>query len=80
MATDKRMRAQAARTLQADDAFQAFVAEVRDEQMRIFANSGVEEIDLREDAHAIIRALNQIDIRLEAAIGVEKMLDRKEKR
>lgn len=80
MATDKRMRAQAARTLQADDAFQTFMAEVRDEQMRIFANSGVEEIDLREDAHAIIRALNQIDIRLEAAIGVEKMLDRKEKR
>ncbi len=80
MATDKRMKAQAARTLQADDAFQAFVAEVRDEQMRIFANSSVEEIDQREDAHAIIRALNQIDIRLEAAIGVEKMLDRKEKR
>ncbi len=80
MATDKRMKAQAARTLQADDAFQTFMAEVRDEQMRIFANSGVDDVDLREDAHAMIRALNQIDMRLDAAIGVEKMLDRKEKR
>ena len=80
MATDKRMKAQAARTLQADDAFQTFMAEVRDEQMRIFANSGVDDVDMREDAHAMIRALNQIDMRLDAAIGVEKMLDRKEKR
>jgi hypothetical protein len=66
--------------LKADSAFSAFVQDVRDEQMRLFANSGAADVAAREEAHGIIRALNQIEMKLDAAITAETFLDRKQRK
>jgi hypothetical protein len=46
----------------------------------IFANSDASDVDAREEAHAIIRALNKIEMVLDAAIAAEAMLDRKQRK
>ena len=74
-----RIQADEAKRLKNDTAFQQFVQDVRDVQMDIFANSEPQEIEVREQAHAILRALNQIEIRLDAAIAAERILDRQER-
>jgi len=45
----------------------------------VFADSAASEVDVREEAHAILRALNQIEIQLDAAIAAERILDRKQR-
>ena len=77
MTTDIRIKADEARRLKSDSAFSAFVQEVRDDQMASFANSGVADVVAREEAHAILRALNQIEMKLDAAMTAETFLDRK---
>lgn len=72
-----RVQADEAKRLKNDTAFQQFVQDVRDVQISIFANSTAKEIEQREEAHAIMRALNQIEMQLDAAIAAERMLDRK---
>lgn len=72
-----RIQADEAKRLKNDTAFQQFVQDVRDVQISIFANSTAKEIEQREEAHAIMRALNQIEMQLDAAIAAERMLDRK---
>ena len=71
-----RINADEAKRLKNDTAFQQFVQDVRDVQLSIFANSTAKEIEQREEAHAIMRALNQIEMQLDAAIAAERMLDR----
>ena len=71
-----RIQADEAKRLKNDTAFQQFVQDVRDVQLSIFANSTAKEIEQREEAHAIMRALNQIEMQLDAAIAAERMLDR----
>lgn len=77
MTTNIRITADEAKRLKADTAFLTFCGNVRDEQLRIFADSGVEDVSTREQAHAILRALNQIEGMLDAAIVAERFLDRK---
>jgi hypothetical protein len=72
-----RIQADEAKRLKNDTAFQQFVQDVRDVQLSIFANSTASEVEQREEAHAIMRALNQIEMQLDAAIAAERMLDRK---
>lgn len=74
--SDVRIQADDAKRLKNDTAFQQFVQDVRDVQLSIFANSTAKEIEQREEAHAILRALNQIEMQLDAAIIAERMLDR----
>ncbi len=76
MSADIRIQADDAKRLKNDTAFQTFVDDVREEQIRIFANSAASDIEMREEAHAILRALNQIEMQLDAAIAAERMLDR----
>jgi len=71
-----RLQADDAKRLKNDTAFQQFVQDVRDVQISIFANSTASEVEQREEAHAIMRALNQIEMQLDAAIAAERMLDR----
>jgi len=78
MSVDIRIQANEAKRLKADTAFQQFVQVVREDQMRIFTNSAASDIEAREEAHAIIRALNKIEVSLDAAIGAETLLDRKQ--
>jgi hypothetical protein len=72
-----RIQADEAKRLKNDTAFMQFVQDVRDVQLSIFANSAAKEIEQREEAHAVMRALNQIEMQLDAAIAAERMLDRK---
>ena len=71
-----RIQAEEAKRLKNDTAFLQFVQDVRDVQVSIFSNSAAEETKQREEAHAIMRALKQIEMRLDAAIAAERMLDR----
>lgn len=52
--------------LLADEAFQDAIEEVRQAQMKAFANSGPDDIEVREEAHAILRALSKLILALEA--------------
>ena len=74
-----RLQAEEAKRLKNDTAFQQFVQDVRDVQISIFSNTAAEETQQREEAHAIMRALNQIEMQLDAAIAAERMLDRQHK-
>lgn len=80
MTTDIRIEADEAKRLKKDTAFVRFMDDVRDDQMRVFANSEASDVDAREEAHAIIRALNKIEMFLDAAIAAEAMLDRKQRK
>jgi len=62
--TELRIQAEEAKRLKNDTAFQQFVQDVRDTQLHVFADSAASEVDVREEAHAILRALNQIEIQL----------------
>jgi len=77
MSTDIRIQAEEAKRLKDDTAFKQFVQDVREDQMRIFANSAAQDVERREEAHAILRALNLIEVNLDAAIAAETLLDRK---
>jgi hypothetical protein len=80
MTTEIRIKANEAKRLKNDTAFEQFVQEVRDEQHRLFADSEVSDVDTRENAHSILRALNQIEFILNAALAAEVILDRKERK
>ena len=79
MTTEIRMEADEARRLKNDTAFQQFVQSVRENQMQVFANSGAADVAAREEAHSIMRALNQIEVTLDAALAAETLLDRKQR-
>jgi hypothetical protein len=79
MTTNIRITADEAKRLKNDTAFKQFVENVRENQILIFANSGASDVEAREDAHAILRAVNQIEITLDAAITAEVILDRKQR-
>lgn len=74
--SDIRIQADEAKRLKNDTAFMQFVQDVRDVQISIFSNSAASEVEQREEAHAILRALNQIEVQLDAAIAAERILDR----
>jgi hypothetical protein len=71
-----RIQADEAKRLKNDTAFQQFVEDVRELQLSIFASSTASQVEVREEAHAILRALDQIEIQLDAAISAERMLER----
>jgi len=71
-----KIQADEAKRLKNDTAFQQFVEDVRELQLSIFASSSASEVEVREEAHAILRALDQIEIQLDAAISAERMLER----
>ena len=80
MTTEIRIEADEARRLKSDTAFKQFMQSVRENQMQIFASSGAADVAVREEAHAIIRALNQIEVNLDAALAAETLLDRKQRK
>ena len=78
MTTDIRIKAEDAKRLKDDTAFTQFVEDVRNEQIRLFTTSGAQDIEVREEAHAVLRALTKIEVELDAAIMAETLLDRKQ--
>jgi len=79
MSTNIRIQAEEAKRLKSDTAFKQFMQSVRENQMQVFASSGAADVAAREEAHAIIRALNQIEVTLDAALAAETLLDRKQR-
>ena len=77
MSTDVRIQADEAKRLKNDTAFQQFVQDVREQQIRQFTTSAAQDVEQREEAHAILRALDKIVVNLDAAIAAETLLDRK---
>ena len=53
---------------------------VRDDQIKVFTDSVAADVAAREEAHAIMRALNLIEMKLDAAITAETFLDRKQRK
>ena len=80
MTTEIRTKADEARRLKADTAFLSFMKEVRDDQIKVFTTSEASEVEAREAAHGIILALNQIKMKLDAAITAETFLDRRQRK
>ena len=78
MTTEIRIAADDAERLKNDTAFMQFVEDVRNEQVRLFTTSAAQDVEQREEAHAMLRALNQIEVQLDAAIAAETLLDRKQ--
>ena len=77
MTADIRIKADEARRLRNDTAFSNFVQEVRDDQVRVFMTREASDVEAREEAHGIVRALEQIEMKLDAAMTAEAFLDRK---
>ena len=69
MTTEIRIKAEDAKRLKNDTAFTQFVEDVRNEQIRLFTTSDAQDVEQREEAHAILRALNKIEVELDAAIS-----------
>ena len=80
MSTGIRITADEARRLKNDPAFKTFMQSARENQMSIFAGSSASEVDVREEAHAIMRALDQIEATLDAAVMAEALLDHKQRK
>ena len=51
--------------------------ELRDEQVKIFLNSGSTDSEIREEAHSIVSALGKIEARLQSAITDEKIFEKR---
>ena len=75
---DIRINADDAKRLKADTSFTDFIQDVRNEQIRLFTTSAAQDIEIREEAHAVLRALTKIEVELDAAIMAETLLDRKQ--
>ena len=80
MSTEIRIKADEARRLKSDTAFLSFVQGVRDDQIKVFTDSVASDVEAREEAHAIMRALNLIEMNLDAAVTAETFLDRKQRK
>ena len=78
--SDVRIKADDAKRLKNDTAFTQFFDEVRQAQMSIFANTTKEQSEVREEAHAILRSLNAVEVYLDAAIAAETLLDHKQRK
>lgn len=54
--------------------FIATLHNLREEQKTLFANTGAEEVERREECHAILRALNAIQNSLQADVDALEIL------
>jgi hypothetical protein len=80
VSTEIRIKAEEAKRLKNDPAFKGFMVSVREAQISVFMDSEADGIHAREEAHAMVRALNLIEVNLDAAIAAETLLDRKQRK
>ena len=59
--------------------FQLIMKDLRNQQLEGFANSSADEVEKREDAHAILRALNQSEYILQADVNAEMLIEKKDR-
>ena len=76
---DYKVKAARSKLLMQSEHFQFSMEDLRNQQLQVFANSSADEKDKREDAHAILRALNQIEYLLQADVDAEMLIEKKGK-
>lgn len=76
---DIEIRAARSKALLNNDHFVDTLKDLRERQKDVFANSAPSDVEGREEAHAILRALNAIEYMLKADVdAVTLLLKRKE--
>lgn len=76
---DIEQRAKRSKSLLENEWFVETIKDLRDTQLRTFADSSAQEVERREDAHAILRALNAIERSLQADVDAVTLIQRKGK-
>lgn len=77
---DIEQKAKRSRSLLENEHFVATMKNLRNDQMVVFANSAADEIERREEAHSILRALNLIERSLQADVDALKLLTKERHR
>jgi len=77
---DVKIRASRAKALMQSDAFTDAMKDLRDRQIAAFVDSGADQVEAREEAHAMVRALNRIEEYLQADVDAGTILDKKKER
>lgn len=73
------LKAKKSKSLLEDDRFKETVQDLREMQLSVFASSSASEVEQREDAHAILRALNEIERLLNANVDAVTLINMKGK-
>ena len=73
------LKAKKSKSLLEDERFKETVEDLRKMQLSVFASSSAPEVEKREDAHAILRALNAIEVSLRADVDAMALLQKKGK-
>lgn len=73
-------RARAAKDLRENEAFKLFTEEVCENAMSAFAASGKDDQSTREEAHSILRAINQLIGTLDAAVAAQTNIEKRRKK
>tara|TARA_B000000557_G_scaffold229416_1_gene201549 strand:+ start:849 stop:1094 length:246 start_codon:yes stop_codon:yes gene_type:complete len=76
MNSDYKERAKRAYKLKDNPDFKSVLRDLREQQKDIFAKTTAQEVEKREDAHAILRALNEIEYLLQADINAEVFIEK----
>ena len=76
---DIEQRAKRSKSLLENEWFVETIKDLRDTQMRTFADSSAQEVEKREDAHSILRALTAIERSLQADVDAVALIQRKGK-
>ena len=71
------LKAKKSKSLLEDERFKETVEDLREMQFRIFADSSASEVEKREDAHAILRALTEIERLLNANVDAVTLITKK---
>ena len=76
---DIEQKAKRSKSLLVNEWFIETIKNLREEQKTVFADSSADEVEKREDAHAILRALNAIEVSLRADVDAMALLQKKGK-
>jgi len=74
---DIKQKAANARTLLANETFKEVLDNIKNDQIKVFLNSSIQDTAVREEAHSIVNAIHKIEHYLQSCINDEKMLDKK---
>ena len=74
---DIEQKAKRSKSLLENEWFIETIKNLREEQKTVFADSSADEVEKREDAHAILRALNAIEVSLRADVDAMALLQKK---
>ena len=76
---DIEQKAKRSKSLLENEWYIETIKNLREEQKTVFADSSADEVEKREDAHAILRALNAIEVSLRADVDAMALLQKKGK-